>query len=180
MLWILPVSFALLAVKAASPPVKVSLRSSWPAPPFLLEVVYVEALFCPVFVLIINSETVALENPNAFFPLIDRVTDPEALLLSQKLAPEALHQSVLQIAVSNGLLSEPGALASVEMNLALHAATPKIEAFYHHYTQVTAEHAPDCGSWVMWYGMRICDVETLVQLAGTDTIDSPDKKADSQ
>ncbi|KAK7462762.1 killer toxin resistant protein [Stygiomarasmius scandens] len=164
MLWILPVSFALLAVKAASPPVKVSLRSSWPAPPFLLEVV----------------ETVALENPNAFFPLIDRVTDPEALLLSQKLAPEALHQSALQIAVSNGLLSEPGALASVEMNLALHAATPKIEAFYHHYTQVTAEHAPDCGSWVMWYGMRICDVETLVQLAGTDTIDSPDKKADFQ
>ncbi|THV04765.1 glycosyltransferase family 24 protein [Dendrothele bispora CBS 962.96] len=164
MLWILPVSLALLTVKAASPPLKVSLRSSWPAPPFLVELI----------------ETVALENPNAFFPFVDRVTDPEALLVSQNLAPEALHQSALQIAVSRGLLPEPGALASVEMNLGLHAATPKIEAFYHHYTQVIEDHAPDCGSWVMWYGMRICDVETLVQLAGTDTIDSSDKKADSE
>jgi UDP-glucose:glycoprotein glucosyltransferase len=102
-------------------------------------------------------------------------------LVSQNLAPEAIHQSALQVAVSNGLLSESGALAAVEMNLALHAATPKIEAFYHHYTEASAiERAPTCGSWVLWYGRMVCDVETLVQLAGTETIDSSDKKAESE
>lgn len=58
------------------------------------------------------------------------------------------------------------------MNLALHAATPKIEAFYHHYGEHHGEsRGTECGSWVEWYGEVVCDIETLVHLAGTETID---------
>ncbi|KAF9027018.1 hypothetical protein BDZ89DRAFT_1102004 [Hymenopellis radicata] len=60
------------------------------------------------------------------------------------------------------------------MNLAMHAATPKIEAFYQHYASQAGDKAMVCGggSWVDWYGTVACDVETLVQLAGKETIDS--------
>jgi hypothetical protein len=89
---------------------------------------------------------------------------------------EALHQATLQTAVIHGFLAEPGSLAAVEMNLALHAATPKIEAFHHHYeTHVNVTRGSNCGSWVDWYGEVVCDLETLVGLAGKETIDSSDK-----
>ncbi|KAJ7809887.1 hypothetical protein B0H14DRAFT_1493534 [Mycena olivaceomarginata] len=75
------------------------------------------------------------------------------------------------------------------MNLGLHAATPKIEAFYHHYLTHTSNSAHECegGSWVDWYGEAVCDVEKLAQLAGVETIDpssspassSPDSTADT-
>ncbi|KAJ6586424.1 glycosyltransferase family 24 protein [Mycena vulgaris] len=137
---------------AASPPVKVTLRSSWAAPPLLLEII----------------ETVSLENPDAFFPFVDRVTDPDLIPAPQQMTNEAVHQFAMQIA-TNGFLSEPGSLAAVEMNLGLHAATPKIEAFYHHY--LTHAEDPKCGSWVDWYGEVVCDVQKLSHLAGIETID---------
>lgn len=86
------------------------------------------------------------------------------------MTPEAIHQLVIQTAVSNGLLPDLGALPSVKMNLALHAATPKLQAFYHHYSTVSSRD-PGCGSWVDWYGEMVCDVETLAHLAGIETID---------
>ena len=57
------------------------------------------------------------------------------------------------------------------MHLALHSATPKIEAFYSYYTNYVNKTV-ECGSWVDWYGDVICDVETLKRLAGTETIGS--------
>ncbi|KAF8164188.1 UDP-glucose:glycoprotein glucosyltransferase-domain-containing protein [Mycena galopus ATCC 62051] len=145
---------------AKSPPVKVTLESSWPAPPLLLEII----------------ETVALENPDAFFQFVDRVTDPD-VFPQQALTQEATHQYALQVAAAGGWLAEPGALAAVEMNLGLHAATPRIEAFYHRYA---ASETTPCagGSWVDWYGKVVCDVGTLVKLVGVETIEpsphSPD------
>lgn len=156
-------------VGAKSPPVKVTLKSSWPAPPLLLEIMYVRIHLAVRYALIFRSETVALENPDAFFPFVDRVTDPEILPPSQPLTNEAVHQFALQVAASSGLLSEPGAIAAVEMSLGLHTATPKIEAFYHHY--LTHAEDPKCGSWVDWYGEVVCDVDKLAHLAGIETID---------
>ncbi|KAJ7342428.1 glycosyltransferase family 24 protein [Mycena albidolilacea] len=159
-------------VAASSPPVKVTLKSSWPAPPLLLEII----------------ETVALENPDGFFSFLDRVTDPD-IFPPSALTPEATHQYVLEVAVGGGWLGEPGAVAAVEMNLGLHAATPKIEAFYHHYLTHTNYSAHECegGSWVDWYGEAVCDVEKLARLAGVETIDpssspaseSPDSNEDT-
>ncbi|KDQ52112.1 hypothetical protein JAAARDRAFT_198531 [Jaapia argillacea MUCL 33604] len=79
-----------------------------------------------------SSETIALENPASFFPLVDALTDP---CLPPPSSPER---------------------QMVEMNLALHAATPKLEAMFEWYrdTQSRSWEGGDvdvdkeCGSWV--------------------------------
>ena len=118
-----------------------------------------------------------LDNPDAFFPLLDAVIDSENIL-SNALAPDAIYNAVLQTAVSNGFLSEPDTLAIAELHLALHSATPKIEGFYQYYRDVHDAKEPspkggdNCGSWVDWYGEVVCDVENLIRLAGRETLDS--------
>ncbi|KAG6839745.1 hypothetical protein C0991_012004, partial [Blastosporella zonata] len=125
-------------------------------------------------------ETIALESPETFFPLLDQLTDPEILPLSEKLTPEAVHQAVLEIAAKNGYLTKPGSLAAVELSLALHAATPKIEAFYNHYIDHhNNTKGTECGSWVEWYGEVVCDIEKLVNLAGVETIEPTTKSSAS-
>ncbi|KAG6833463.1 hypothetical protein H0H87_006830 [Tephrocybe sp. NHM501043] len=163
-LQLLGISFLALGGRCTSPSVDISLKSSWPASPPLIEVL----------------ETIALEAPEAFFPLLDKLTDPEVLALPEKLTPEAVHQAVLGIATTSGYLTEPASLATVELSLALHAATPKIEAFYNHYIDHhNNTQGTDCGSWVEWYGEVICDIETLVKLAGVETIDPTSKTSSS-
>lgn len=114
----------------------------------------------------------AIEKPDAFFTFLDRLTDAEGLALPASMTPEAIHQAALQIALDNGILQEIGSLSAVEMNLALHAATPKLQAFYNHY-QDHHNHSrgTQCGSWVDWYGEVVCDAERLAQLAGVQTLD---------
>lgn len=104
------------------------------------------------------------------------LTNPETLPSREPLRPEALHQLALQAALSLNFLSKHGALTSVEMQFALHVATPKIEAFYQHYLDTAASFAEsrnrdECESWVDWYGEVVCDMERLVHLAGPETID---------
>ncbi|KIY49922.1 glycosyltransferase family 24 protein [Fistulina hepatica ATCC 64428] len=142
---------------AASPTINVALRSSWPAAPALVELL----------------ETVALEVPEAFFPLADLLTDPGVHLLNQELRPEAVYGAALSVAADRGILTGESP-AMVQTNLGLHSASPKVEAFYQYYeTYTSRSHTSDCGSWVEWYGEVVCDIESLVQLAGHDTIDSP-------
>ncbi len=113
-----------------------------------------------------------MEEPESFFPLLDALSNSESLPL-EKLAPEAVHQLTIQTALSLGYLQEPGALASVELQLSLHAAAPKIQAFYQFYEDQHLDSAEDgCGSWVDWYGERICDIETLAEVSGHETIDA--------
>lgn len=114
----------------------------------------------------------AIEKPDAFFTFLDRLTDAEGLALPASMTPEAIHQAALQIALDNGILQEIGSLSAVEMNLALHAATPKLQAFYNHYEDHhNHSRGTQCGSWVDWYGEVVCDAERLAQLAGIETLD---------
>jgi UDP-glucose:glycoprotein glucosyltransferase len=113
-----------------------------------------------------------LENPDAFFPLVDAITDPDVVPSVHTMTPEAIRQFVLATARKEGHLLVPGTTSMVDMQLGLHAATPKIQAFYHHYAEIDDSRKPKCGSWVDWYGRAICDVETLVQLTNLDTIDA--------
>ncbi|KAJ3803614.1 hypothetical protein F5876DRAFT_84892 [Lentinula aff. lateritia] len=158
MLLLLPFVLCLCRYTVASPLVKVSFRTSWPALPFLAEII----------------ETVALEISKAFFPFLDHVTDPDVVIITPNEAPEAIYSSSLDVAKNMGLFSESGALAFIEISLALHAATPKIEAFYHHYMETVKQSVrrKECGSWVDWYGSVVGDVELLAQLVGLDMIDS--------
>ena len=120
-----------------------------------------------------GRETISLDNPNSFFPLVDRLTNPEVLPNPHKLPPEAIHQGALGVAIDDGIIRQPGDLAIVEMNLAMHAATPKLEAFYNYYEDThNNTRGRVCGSWVDWYGEVVCDVEGLAQLVGTEAIDA--------
>lgn len=123
--------------------------------------------------LILSSETVALVNPDGFFPLLDHLTDPKSSIYAQSAAPEALYQAGITSAVGLGVIQGAGGAGEVQMNLALHAATPKLEAFYQHYGDThNGSTGTACGSWVDWYGQVVCDIESLVQLVGHETIDS--------
>ncbi|OSX61274.1 glycosyltransferase family 24 protein [Postia placenta MAD-698-R-SB12] len=155
-------SLIIFGSHALSPPVQVELRSSWPVSDSLLELL----------------ETIYIEESEAFFPLLNSLTNPETLPNPPPLTPEDVHRHALEAILADGYLSVPGVLAAVEMDLALHAATPKLEAFYQYYADRHAsrlnETRQDCESWVDWYGEVVCDAETLAQLAGVETIDPPD------
>ena len=116
---------------------------------------------------------------------MDVLTSPDAFPTKDKLSPEAQQQLALQTALSAGYLSKPGALEAVQAQLALHAANPKIVAFYEHYTDNARRTRDDeprdadadvdagsCGSWVDWYGEVVCEIERLVHLTGPETLDS--------
>ncbi|KAL9710152.1 killer toxin resistant protein [Leucoagaricus gongylophorus] len=154
-------ALAILVSGATSPSVKVSLISSWAAPPVVPEIL----------------ETVALSNPDGFFPLLDQLTDPKSYIFPQSLAPEALYQAGISSAVAAGIIQDPSDAVEVQMDLALHAATPKLEAFYQHYEDKhNSSKGTSCGSWVDWYGEVVCDIESLVHLVDYETIDSSDKE----
>ena len=93
-----------------------------------------------------------------------------------KLSSEAIHQASLQTATELGYLQDPGAYASAELQISLHAAAPKVQAFYQFYEDQYSDSVPEtnCGSWVDWYGEKICDVDTLARVAGHETIDAED------
>lgn len=119
------------------------------------------------------SETISQEEPDAFFPLLDAFTNPEIIPASLNNTAGALCTFAFDTALSEGYLTEPGSYASAEMALALHIATPKIEAFYQFYTDhVRNVDIGDCEAWVDWYGQVVCDVEHLVSLTGRESLDS--------
>jgi UDP-glucose:glycoprotein glucosyltransferase len=100
------------------------------------------------------------------------------------LTPEAIHQLAIQTGRSLGSFQDASTVSFAEMYLALHAATPKIEAHYQYYSDSPAEKHKDafssnteCGSWVEWYGEVVCDLNTLTDLVDVDPIDSGDSNA---
>lgn len=97
------------------------------------------------------------------------------------LSSKTIHDVSVQTLLKSGYLSEPGALDSFELSLSLHAASPKIEAFYEFYRDYKLAEVPlvdgelldSCtGSWVEWYGRRVCSVDTLRRLVETGTSES--------
>jgi UDP-glucose:glycoprotein glucosyltransferase len=116
-----------------------------------------------------------MEEPDAFFPLLDVLTNPDAFLGKED-SQEAQQQRALETALSVGYLSKPGALEVVQAFLGLHSATPKIVAFYQHYLERTrildaSNETERCGSWVDWYGAVISEVDELVHLTDSETLD---------
>ena len=108
---------------------------------------------------------------------MDLLTSPDVFPQSlTSFTSEAIHDASVQTLLSNGYLSEPGALDTFELSLSLHASSPKIEAFYDYYHDhkladvpfVDGELIDYCtGSWVDWYGRRVCSVDTLRRLSST-------------
>ena len=126
------------------------------------------------------SESMSQEDPDSFFPLLDLLTAPKAF--PQPLATltsEAIRQASIELAANSGYFTQPASLPAFELSLALHAASPKIQAFHNYYnthfrSKVLSE---DCGSWIDWYGHDVCTPEELVRLVSTDTLPSKDGSA---
>lgn len=178
------VSLLASGVLCTTPPVKVSLRTSWPSPPFLLELMCVPSHPLIPSLTSIYSETISIEEPDAFFPLLDILTNPDVFPGNEELSHEALERRALQTALSTGYLSKPGSMEAVQAQLGLHSATPKIVAFYQHYSdmvgaQNVSEETERCGSWVDWYGGVICDVDELIHLTGTEAFDPAEASSSS-
>ncbi|KAI0696066.1 glycosyltransferase family 24 protein [Cytidiella melzeri] len=156
------------AAATRSPPVRVELRTSWARPPYFAEVL----------------ETIASESDShshSFFKLLDALTDPtqaQHRVVKASDTPKEVYGICVWTALQLGLVWETGALAEVDMNLALHSALPRIEAAYQYYGDREAGRAArECGdgesgggSWVDWYGKVVCDGESLRLLVEVDMI----------
>jgi UDP-glucose:glycoprotein glucosyltransferase len=121
-----------------------------------------------------------LEQPDKFFEILDVITDPDRGLSFLGTTDQALHEAAFQLVKDSGFLSEVGSEGAARRALALHVASPKVEAFFHHYMDREWPVVPEgfteetCSSWVDWYGTRVCDIPTLNHLVTVDTIDPTD------
>lgn len=96
-------------------------------------------------------------------------TFPEPL---SNLSPEAIHEASLSVTRSQGFLSDSVELATFELALSLHVSSPKIEAFYQFYEDRRLDKLQpprgysdyECGSWVDWYGTKVCDADELTSI----------------
>ncbi|QRW18757.1 glycosyltransferase family 24 protein [Rhizoctonia solani] len=134
------------AQTAFSPPVKVSLTTSWAAPPILLEIL----------------ETTAAEHPGRYFEILDALIDRSSDGLLGPITepvhkPKYVYSTALAHLITRGFLTEPNALSAFEKNMALHSATPKIQAFYQLFGDPSK--APECQSWIEWSGKQACTSE---------------------
>lgn len=154
-----------LSAHGASPPVTVSLRSSFAASDPLLEALSVPNFAnLPSLTHIHPSETIVMEDHLALFPLLSAFSPTE-----QPSTPQEAHNAVFTVAANH---IQWAALNSARVRLALHATTPRLAASAEHYDCHIAElsdrhklNSPECASWVDWYGQIVCDAETLLQLA---------------
>ena len=114
------------------------------------------------------------EEPDSFFPFLDAFTNPERSLPAELSTDSKVYKHVVDAAIAEGYLSEPGELASLDLSLALHATLPKLEAAYRFYADAYPGHVQcDGNSWVDWYGEAVCDVSTLRRLVQEELIDAP-------
>ncbi|KAG9088588.1 hypothetical protein FS749_002047, partial [Ceratobasidium sp. UAMH 11750] len=147
----LGIAASLVAADATSPPVKVSLTTSWAAPPLLLEII----------------ETATAEHPDQYFEIVKALTDPSSSGLLGPITetvhkPKYVYHTALALLQARGFLTEPSALSSYEKSLALHSAVPKIQAFYQLFGDTS--RPAECGSWVEWAGKQVCSPEEMEAL----------------
>lgn len=159
----LGVAASLVAANGArSPPVKVSLTTSWAAPPLLLEIMSVIILFMRLETTDWDfSETAAAEHLGQYFDIVDALADRSSAGLLGPITdplhkPQYIYNTALPLLQARGFLTEPNALSTFEKSLALHLATPKIQAFY----QIVGSARPShCDSWIEWAGKQACTTE---------------------
>ncbi|WWD15785.1 hypothetical protein CI109_100209 [Kwoniella shandongensis] len=130
---------------ASSPPVSISLETSWPAPPLILEIL----------------ETVYDESPASYFPLLHLLSS-----LPNTSTPSTILSSTLDLISSYSLLPSPSALSTFHLALSLHSTAPRIEAEYSWYESAVRPlesqlGVEGCEGWVEWRGKGFCGVEEL-------------------
>ena len=126
----------------ATPSIDVSLKTSFDAAPYLVELL----------------ETAALENSTSYFPLLDRIARGTFTDIPTE---RDLYNKFLDVLVNDGHLSDDESLSSFKFALALHAAAPRIEAHYQYYNtsvqpSMMAAQDAACPVWVHMQGKQYC------------------------
>ncbi len=138
------------AAASSSPPVQVSLRAPWAAPPLLLEALE------------------AVPDARAFFDLLTHITS--AGLADAALSDEQVYARAKALLEQNGAFATPGAEQLWDLALALHSESPKIEAFWHLYrttgvAELFEKQVSDpaaCGSFAVLNERKVvCDGKSL-------------------
>ncbi|EME42212.1 glycosyltransferase family 24 protein [Dothistroma septosporum NZE10] len=124
---------SLLAGAWAAPSINVDLRTSFGAPPYLIELL----------------ETAAEENATSYFPLLDHIADGYFDLAK---TDQELYERFRLLLKEQGHLKDED-LSSFDYALSIHSAAPRIEAHYQYYNTsihplVTGHEAINCDSWV--------------------------------
>ncbi|KAK6852182.1 UDP-glucose:Glycoprotein Glucosyltransferase [Apiospora arundinis] len=136
---------------AAGPSVNVGMKAAFPSPPYLLELL----------------ESAAGENPESYFPLLDRVASGHFAAASTE---KDLYELFLQTLQTDGLITSPEALSTFKLALSMRAAAPAIEAHYQYHETAVAPMLLDtkenCDDWVLMDGKQYCS-PTLAQAEST-------------
>jgi len=122
----------------ASPSIEVDLQAAFPAPPFLLELLYIGPNSCLSYSeLIVYRESAATENTSSFLPLLDTVA---AGRFSTAANDNDLYAQFLDVLKQDGHITDPAVLSSWKLALAVHEAAPRVEAQYQYWrTAVQAQ-----------------------------------------
>ncbi|PWN32514.1 uncharacterized protein FA14DRAFT_113853, partial [Meira miltonrushii] len=151
-----------------SPPVQVQLRSPWPSPPLVLEIL----------------EAVHEENGDAFFDLINHLLNPWVLNVNPRnhegdyepislidATDEDVFRRAQNVISQHHMLPTLAQELNWNTSLALRTQVPKISAFWQLYqtSGVLDRHASrqkseeECGSWVDFEGKVICTDAELIE-----------------
>ncbi|KAK2461156.1 hypothetical protein APHAL10511_006683 [Amanita phalloides] len=144
---LLPLLLNLISVVSAHSSINVSLRTSWPAPPFAAELL----------------QAFSIDFPSRFFPVLNLFSN-----LNHP-SPKLLRQSVV-----HAFLHDSADVQALDANLALHAAVPAVQALYAFYEDRHSDKALACSpddqgqAWLDWYGHVVCSSQELVNLLHQD------------
>lgn len=139
--WRMAMSLLAVAPAVAVPTINIGMEASFPAGPYLLELL----------------ETAAGENATSYYPILDRIASGYFRSAS---TDEELYTSFLGILQTDGHIATPEALSTFNLALSLRTAAPRIEAHYQYYnTAVNSmlDPIPDCELWILIDGNRYCN-----------------------
>ena len=114
-----------------------------------------------------HRESAALEDPTIYYPLLSLLTSH--LPLFETSSTKEQLSTIYDLVASSDLIQRHPMwdLSSFKTSLAMHEASPKVQAFYQYYDSVVAETELGrgiggvCESWVEWRGKGFCGVDEL-------------------
>ena len=114
-----------------------------------------------------HRESAALEDPTIYYPLLSLLTSH--LPLFETSSTKEQLSTIYDLIASSDLVQRHPMwdLSSFKTSLAMHEASPKVQAFYQYYDSVVAETELGrgiggvCESWVEWRGKGFCGVDEL-------------------
>ncbi|CAI6095409.1 unnamed protein product [Clonostachys chloroleuca] len=140
----------------AAPSVNIGMRASFPAGPYLLELL----------------ETSAGENATSYFPLLDRIASGHFATQSTE---AELYASFLDVLRDEGHISSPEALSTFNLALSLRTAAPRVQAQYQYYdtaVEPKSEAKEKCSIWVLIDTEVYCDPSLEHSTGNVHSIDN--------